>query len=113
MLYIMHTLKVQENFFLALIDDMGNVRIKIQEIASQDDLQRWEDHMLEKAKCWNKFCLGLYDEHELRAVHVEKEEIEDNISYLTTLCEDCIKATANYGILVNEKHLIVETQRKE
>jgi len=34
---------------------MGYVQIKIAEIASRDDLLRWEDHMLEKAKCWNKF----------------------------------------------------------
>ena len=68
--------------------------------------------MLEKAKCWNKFCLGLYAENELRAVHVAKEGNED-LSFLTTLCEDCIKTTADYGVLVNEKHLIVETQRKQ
>lgn len=91
---------------------MSNVRIKIQDVASQDDLQRWEDRMLEKAKCWNKFCLGLCDEHELRAVHVVKEENEE-LSFLTTLCEDCIKTTTDYGVLVNEKHLIVETHRKE
>ena len=91
---------------------MANVRIKIQDVASQDDLQRWEDRMLEKAKCWNKFCLGLCDEHELRAVHVVKEENEE-LSFLTTLCEDCIKTTADYGLLVNENHLIVETHRKE
>ena len=91
---------------------MANVRIKIQDVASHDDLQRWEDRMLEKAKCWNQFCLGLYGEHELRAVHVVKEENEE-LSFLTTLCEDCIKTTADYGLLVNEKHLIVESHRKE
>ena len=91
---------------------MANVRIKIQDVASQDDLQRWEDRMLEKAKCWNKFCLGLCDEHELRAVHVTKEGNEE-LSFLTTLCEDCIKTTTDYGVLVNEKHLIVERHRKE
>ena len=91
---------------------MGYVKIKIQKTASQEDLQRWEDHMLEKAKCWNKFCLGLYGEHELRAVHVAKE-CNEELSFLTTLCEDCIKTTVNYGVLVNETHLIVETQRKE
>lgn len=77
---------------------MGYVRIKIQKVASQDDLQRWEDHMLEKAKCWNKFCLGLCGEHELRAVHVVKEENEE-LSFLTTLCEDCIKTTADFPSL--------------
>lgn len=87
---------------------MSYVKIKIQDVASQNDLQRWEDTMLEKAKCWNKFCLGLYGEQELRAVHVIKEENEE-LSFLTTLCEDCIKTTTDYGILLNEKHLIVET----
>ena len=91
---------------------MSNVKIKILDVASQDDLQMWEDRMLEKAKCWNKFCLGLYGEHELRAVHVVKEENEE-LSFLTTLCEDCIKTTTDYGVLVNEKHLIVDTHRKE
>lgn len=68
--------------------------------------------MLEKAKCWNKFCLGLCNEQEMRAVHVAKEGNEDQ-SFLTTLCEDCIKTTTDYGVLVNESHLIVETHRNE
>ena len=89
---------------------MGYVKIKIQKVASQNALQRWEERMLEKAMRWNKFCLGLYDERELRAVHIVKEGNEGN-TFLTTLCEDCIKITADYGVLVNEKHLIVETQR--
>ena len=112
MLYIRHTWKVQENPFLVTLNDMGYVRIKIHKVASQDNLQKWEDRMFEKAKCWNKFCLGLCDEHELRAVHVTKEE-NDELTFLTTLCEDCIKTTADYGVLVNEKHLIVDTHRKE
>ena len=91
---------------------MSYVKIKIQKVVSRDDLRNWEDYMLEKAKCWNKFCLGLYGEHELRAVHVTKEE-NDELTFLTTLCEDCIKTTADYGVLVNEKHLIVDTHRKE
>lgn len=91
---------------------MGYVKIKIQQAASLEDLLKWENQMLEKAKCWNKFCLGLYGEHELRAVHVVKEGNEEQ-SFLTTLCEDCIKTTTDYGILINEKHLIVETHRKE
>ena len=91
---------------------MSEVTIEIKGVAEHEDLQRWEDHMFEKAKCWNQFCLGLYGEHELRAVHVVKEENEE-LSFLTTLCEDCIKTTADYGLLVNENHLIVETHRKE
>lgn len=91
---------------------MGYVKIKIQEVASRQDTQRWEDLMLEKAKCWNKFCLGLYGEHELRAVHVEKEGTKEQ-TFLTTLCEDCIRSNAEYGVLVNENHLVVETHRKE
>lgn len=90
---------------------MGYVKIKIHKTASQEDLQRWQDHMLEKPKCWNKFCLGLYDKHELRAVHVVKEENEE-LSFLTTLYEDCIKTMADYGVLVNENHLMVETKDK-
>lgn len=91
---------------------MGNVKVEIKSVADHEDLQRWEDHMLEKAKCWNQFCFGLYSDHEIRAVHVEKENNSEN-TYLTTLCEDCIKNTANYGILVNDKHLMVETQHKK
>lgn len=91
---------------------MGYVNVKIKRVASQEDLQKWEELMQEKAKCWNKFCLGLCNEHELRAVQVLKEGNIDN-TFLTTFCEDCIKTTANYGLLVNENHLIVETQRKE
>ena len=90
---------------------MGYVQIKISQIASHEDLQRWEDHMQEKARCWNKFCLGLCDERHLRAVHVVKENAED-VVYLTTLCEDCIKETASYGILVNENHLIPDMHPK-
>ena len=77
--------------------------------SSQEGLQRWEERMLEKAKCWNKFCLGLCNEHELRAVHVVKEGNEDN-TFLTTLCEDCIKNTADYGLLVNDKHLFLDSK---
>ena len=87
---------------------MGKTRIEIKNVASQDYLQRWEDHMLVKAKCWNQFCDGLYSENEIRAVHVVKEEKPD-FTYLTTLCEDCIKYTRSYGILVKEKYLMVET----
>jgi hypothetical protein len=87
---------------------MAFVKIKIQQTASHGDLQRWEDHMLEKAKCWNEFCLGIYGENELRAVHVHKDGNDDDL-YLTTLCEDCIKNLSDDGPLVNENHLIVET----
>lgn len=65
--------------------------------------------MLEKAKCWNKFCLGICSENELRAVHVSKEN--DDSSFLATLCEDCIKESQE--ILVNEKHLLLERHAKD
>ncbi len=71
---------------------MSEVNIEIKGVAEREDLQRWEDHMLVKAKCWNQFCDGLCSENEVRAVHVVKEENPD-ITYLTTLCEDCIKYT--------------------
>ena len=87
---------------------MGYVKIKVESVGSHDDLQRWEEHMLEKAKCWNGFCLGIYGENDLRAVHVYKEENDHDI-YLTTLCEDCIKNMSGVDTLVNENHLIVET----
>lgn len=86
---------------------MGYVQIKIKDFASREDLQKWEDRMLEKAKCWNNFCLGIYGENELRAVHVAKEGEPDTM-HLTTLCEDCIKEAASHDILVNEKHLMIE-----
>lgn len=66
--------------------------------------------MLEKAKCWNQFCDGLYNENEIRAVHVVKEDNTD-ITYLTTLCEDCIKYTRSYGVLVKEKYLMIEPRK--
>lgn len=88
---------------------MGEVKIDIKSVADREYLHKWEDHMLVKAKCWNQFCDGLYSENEIRAVHVVKEDNIDT-TYLTTLCEDCIKYTRSYGILVKEKYLMVETQ---
>ena len=87
---------------------MGYVQIKIKDVASQEDLQKWESHMLEKPKCWNNFCLGIYGENKLRAVRVAKEGNTETI-YLTTLCEDCIKDVVAHDVLVNEKHLMVES----
>ena len=52
---------------------MSEVTIEIKGVAAREDIQRWEDHMLVKAKCWNQFCDGLYSENEIRAVHVVKE----------------------------------------
>ena len=46
------------------------LKIQIKDVGSSEDLQRWEDQMLVKAKCWNQFCDGLYNENEIRAVHV-------------------------------------------
>ena len=91
---------------------MGYVKIQIKDVGSPEDLKRWEDHMLEKAKCWNNFCLGLCAENEIRAVHVVKEDNSD-IMYLTTLCEDCIKDTKANDILVNERHLMVEAHQEK
>ena len=90
---------------------MGYANIKIKSVAKPEDLQRWEEHMLERAKCWNSFCLGIYGEHELRAVYVVKEGEPDTI-YLTTLCEDCIKDIAAHDILVDEKRLMIESLKK-
>lgn len=90
---------------------MSEVNIEIKDVAAREDIQRWEDHMLVKAKCWNQFCDGLCSENEVRAVHVVKEENPD-ITYLTTLCEDCIKYTRSYGILVKEKYLMLEPHKQ-
>jgi hypothetical protein len=90
---------------------MHEARIEIKGVAEREDLKRWENHMLEKAKCWNQYCDGLYSENEIRAVRVVKEETP-NHTYLTTLCEDCIKYTRTYGILVKEKYLMVEPRKK-
>ncbi len=89
---------------------MSEARIEIKSVAEREDLQGWEDHMLEKAKCCNQYCDGLCSENEIRAVRVVKEEKPD-ITYLTTLCEHCIKYTRSYGILVKEEYLMVETQQ--
>lgn len=91
---------------------MSEINIEIKSVAGREDLQKWEGHMLVKAKCWNQFCDGLYSENEIRAVHVVKEENADT-TYLTTLCEDCIKYTRSYGILVDEKHLMVEPNKQQ
>ena len=91
---------------------MGYVKIQIKDVAKPEDLKRWEEHMLENAKCWNKFCLGIYGEHEMRAVHVIKEGEQDNI-FLTTFCEDCVRDTAAHDVLVNEKHLMIESQNNK
>ena len=89
---------------------MSEVNIVIKDVAGREDLQRWENNMLIKAKCWNQFCDGLYSENEIRAVHVVKEEKPD-CTYLTTLCEDCIKYTRSYGVLVKEKYLMIEPHK--
>ena len=91
---------------------MAEVNIEIKSVADREDIQRWEDHMLEKAKCWNQYCDGLCSENEIRAVHVVKDD-KPSYTYLTTLCEDCIKYTRSYGVLVKEKYLMVETQNKK
>ncbi len=91
---------------------MGEARIEIKGVAEREDLQRWEDHMLEKAKCWNQYCDCLYSENEIRAVQVRKED-NPKYTYPTTLCEDCIKYTRSYGVLVKEKYLMVETKRNK
>ena len=89
---------------------MAEVNIEIKSVANPGDLQRWENHMLVKAKCWNQFCDGLYSEKEICAVRVIKEDNAD-ITYLTTLCEDCIKYTRSYGVLVKEKYLMIEPRK--
>ena len=90
---------------------MGETNIEIKSVAEREDLQRWEDHMLVKAKCWNQFCDGLCGENEIRAVHVVKGDNSDT-TYITTLCEDCIKYTRSYGLLVKEKYLMIEPLKK-
>lgn len=87
---------------------MNYVKIKVKKMGTSSDLQLWENHMQEKPKCWNKFCLGIHGEDELHAVHVTKEGDEDN-TYLTVLCKDCIEETSDNGILVNENHLILDS----
>ena len=106
----MHILTVPKNDSFAITNNMHEVNIEIKSVARREDLQRWEDHMLEKAKCWNQFCDGLYSENEIRAVHVVKEGNAD-VTYLTTLCEDCIKYTRSYGVLVKEKYLMIEPRK--
>lgn len=35
---------------------MSEVNIEIKSVVDCEDIQRWENHMLVKAKCWNQFC---------------------------------------------------------
>lgn len=86
---------------------MGYVKIKIIEKGTEQDLQRWKEHMLEEPQCWNKFCFGCLDEECISAVFVKGED--DNNIYLTTLCSECIEKNPSYGILINANHMIVET----
>ena len=55
---------------------MAEVNIEIKSVADREDIQKWEDHMLVKAKCWNQFCDGLYSENEIRAVHVARKRMQ-------------------------------------
>lgn len=87
---------------------MSCVKIKVKKKGTPADLQLWEDHMQEKPKCWNKFCLDIYSEEELCAVHVVKEDNPETM-YLTTLCEDCINDVTAHDVLVNENHLMIES----
>lgn len=64
--------------------------------------------MLEEPKCWNSFCFGCCEKEKLNAVHVKKVDMEAD-SYITTLCNDCIEEISKNDILVNEKHLMVES----
>lgn len=89
---------------------MGYVKIKVIENGTAEDLQRWKEHMLEEPKCWNKFCFGCYEKDDLKAVHVIKVDNQTS-SYITTLCTDCVSEKSNNDILVNESHLMVETNR--
>ena len=86
---------------------MSYVKINAKKKGTLADLQSWEDHMQEKSKCWNKFCLGIYGENELHAVHVIKEDNPEML-FLTTLCEDCIENMTTREVLVNDKHLMIE-----
>ena len=56
---------------------MAEVNIEVKSVADRKDLQRWEDRMLVKAKCWNQFCDGLYSENEICAVHL----LNPNLSF--------------------------------
>ena len=108
MLCIMHIMICVRRSYFCYSNNMSEVNIVIKGVAEREDLDKWEDHMLLKAKYWNQFCDGLYSENEIRAVHVVKEENAD-VTYFTTLCEDCIKYTRSYGVLVKEKYLMIET----
>lgn len=93
-----------------ILIDMGYVKIKVLDKGTTEDLRRWKEHMLEEPKCWNKFCLNCYEKDDLQAIYVSKEGNDSN-KYVTTLCTDCISYDAYHDILVNENHLMVETQR--
>lgn len=86
---------------------MSYVKIQVKKMGKTEDLQLWEDHMQEKSKCWNKFCLGIYGKNELHAVHVIKED-NPGMLCLTTLCEDCIENMTAREVLVNDNHLMIE-----
>ncbi len=86
---------------------MDYVKVKVVEVGTKDDLKFWEQQMLQKGKCWNKFCIGGYTNEELVGVHVC---IGDNIEerYLVPLCKECCRTNDLDDILVNRDHLLIE-----
>ena len=91
---------------------MAYVEVKIIRKGTEQDLQQWKEHMLEEPKCWNRFCFECYSKEELCAVHVSKEGNSDYY-YITTLCYDCLQHKTSYGILVDEKYMMVAYYHKK
>ncbi len=85
---------------------MGYIKINVQRIGTKEDLKCWEDRMMTKGKCWNKFCLGIYEQEELVGAYVTKEG-NDKMVYLVPLCLVCYKDGDLHDILVNDNHLLL------
>ncbi len=85
---------------------MSYVKVKVLEIGTKDDLKYWEAQMLQKGKCWNKFCIGGYTKEELVGVHVCVEDKPEE-RYLVPLCTECCRTNDLNDVLVNKDHLLI------
>ncbi len=86
---------------------MSYVKVKVLEIGTIEDLKYWEGQMLQKGKCWNKFCIGGYANEELVGVHVCLEDKTEE-RYLVPLCTECCRTKDLNDVLVNKDHLLID-----
>lgn len=75
---------------------MANIRIKIKEIGTDEELQHCKNWMMESVKCMNKFCYGTYNFEDVVCAHVIKKD-DPVCDYLIPLCKDCCNEKDGLG----------------